>query len=96
MGLKKLFDKSYSTFNNPFIIEEKTNYFLNQVYQKNIIELNEDGTTIKSMIFASSFPKALLAEPNKFEIKLDKPFIYIIKDKSNLPIFIGYINDPNY
>lgn len=29
------------------------------------------------------------------EIKLDQPFIYIIRDKNKLPIFMGYIKDPN-
>ena len=96
LGLEKLFNKNYSTFNNPFIIEKETNYYLDQVYQKNSIELNEDGTTIKSLTFASSLVHSTSALPVPIEIKLDRPFIYIIKDKNNLPIFIGYIDDPNY
>ena len=31
-----------------------------------------------------------------FEIKLNQPFIYIIRDRNKLPIFIGYIKEPNY
>ena len=96
LGLEKLFDKNYSTFDNPFIIEKDLNYYLNQVYQKNSIELNEDGTTIKSVSFVLSGVYANSAQEKSIEIKLDKPFIYIIKDKNNLPIFIGYIDDPNY
>ena len=94
LGLEKLFNKDYNTFNSPFIIEEDKNYYLDQVYQKNSIELNEDGTTIKSLTFSLAVCES--AAPKSIEIKLDRPFIYIIKDKNNLPIFIGYINDPNY
>ena len=33
-------------------------------------------------------------EMNALKINLDRPFIYIIKDKNKLPIFIGYIDNP--
>ena len=58
------------------------------------IEFNEDGTTIKSITISSSLVYSKSAEPQMLTIKLDKPFIYIIKDKNQLPLFIGYINDP--
>jgi hypothetical protein len=32
--------------------------------------------------------------PKELVIKLNQPFIYIIKDKNKLPIYIGYINEP--
>ena len=94
LGLEKLFNLNYSIFNNPFITEVDKNYYLNQILQKNSIEFNEDGTTIKSITIVSSNLHILSAEPQMLTIKLDKPFIYIIKDKNQLPLFIGYINDP--
>lgn len=95
LGLEKLFDRNDSTFNNPFIIEENKNYYVDKVFQKNRIELNEDGTTIKSITFADSHVYAKSAGEKEINIELDRPFIYIIKDRNRLPIFIGYIDDPD-
>lgn len=95
LGLDKLFNESYSTFNHPFIVENKKNYYLNQIFHKNIIELNEDGTAIKSIKHESSSNMiGNTLEMNALKINLDRPFIYIIKDKNKLPIFIGYIDNP--
>ncbi len=30
------------------------------------------------------------------EVKLNQPFIFIIRDINKLPIFIGHIKDPNF
>lgn len=57
--------------------------------------MNEDGTIIKSISYAmvKTLGNEFLFEG--LEIKLDQPFIYIIRDKNKLPIFMGYIKDPN-
>ena len=96
LGLEKIFNKDYSTLNNPFIIKKGYNYYLNEVIQKNIIELNEDGTIIKSISYASIIEETVVNIDLGFEIKLNQPFIYIIRDRNKLPIFIGYIKEPNY
>ena len=69
---------------------------MNKVIQKNSIELNEDGTSIKSITFTQSgiYAKSGKEKEEELIIKIDKPFIYIIRDKNKLPIFIGYIDDP--
>jgi len=97
LGLEKLFDKSFSTIENPFIVEKNYNYYVNNIFQKNKIELNEDGTTIKSVAIVEIDSFATSAPPDpELVIKLNQPFIYIIKDKNKLPIYIGYINETNY
>ena len=95
LGLEKIFNKDYSNLNNPFIIKKGYNYYLNEVIQKNIIELNEDGTIIKSISAARIIEYDIYIDLG-FEIKLNQPFIYIIRDRNKLPIFIGYIKEPNY
>ena len=94
LGLEKLFNEHFSTVENPFIKERGYNYYVKNVFQKNKIELNEDGTIIKSVAIESGGYYTSNAPPIKLEIKLNQPFIYIIKDKNKLPIYIGYINEP--
>lgn len=37
---------------------------------------------------------APITELNTLEVKLNQPFIYIIKDINDLPIFVGHIDNP--
>ena len=96
IGLDKLFNSLYSTINNPFITRNDYNYYLGIFSQKNQVELNEDGTTIKSKTLVSSMVKSTSIDPMGVEVKLNQPFIFIIRDINLLPIFIGYIKEPNY
>ena len=96
IGFEKLFNKFYSTIKNPFITRNDYNYYLGIFLQKNQVELNEDGTTIKSMTTAGVHAKSAVGPTeNGVEVKLDQPFIYIIRDINHLPVFIGYIKEPN-
>ena len=95
IGLGKLFNRLYSTINNPFITRNDYNYYLGIFSQKNQVELNEDGTTIKSKTLVSSMVTSAI-DPKGAEVKLNQPFIFIIRDINKLPIFIGYIKDPNF
>ena len=97
MGFEKLFDNNYSTLNNPFIPKYNDKYYLEQFIQKNIVELNEDGTIIKTKTLASVAAKSAVGDYELgLEVKLNQPFIYIIRDINKLPVFIGYIKDPNF
>ena len=96
IGLDKLFNSLYSTINNPFITRNDYNYYLGIFSQKNQVELNEDGTTIKSKTLVSSMVISTSIDPMDVEVKLNQPFIFIIRDINLLPIFIGYIKEPNY
>ena len=96
MGFEKLFNKKYSTLNNPFIIEDNYNYYLEQFIQRTKVELNEDGTIIKTKTFGSVIAKSASLYERGLEVKLNQPFIFIIRDINKLPIFIGHIKDPNF
>ena len=93
LGLGKLFNNNFSTTENPFITEKNIKYYMNNIFQKNKIELNEDGTTIKSTSYGS-YAYPLSARPTGLIIKLNQPFVFIIRDKNNLPIYVGYMNKP--
>ena len=94
LGLEKLFNENFSTVENPFIVEKGKNYYTKMIFQKNDIEFNEDGTIIKSIALAQNNGLIMSAPPKELEIKLNQPFIYIIKDKNKLPIYIGYFSEP--
>ena len=88
---------SSKTLNNLYTgLTDDTSLFLETVKQKNLIQMNEDGTQIKSVnIGGIGATGSANIERNAIEVKINQPFIYIVKDANNLPIYVGHIDDPN-
>ncbi len=67
---------------------EKYNIYLQNVKQRNEIDFNENGTIVRSLSTASfGAGSAGVTEMNTVEVKLNQPFIYIIKDINGSPTF---------
>ncbi len=94
-GLAKAFDINQKSFNHTFSnLDETTNIYLDQVLQKNQIEVNETGTTLKTITLAGACGGVA---PGRLDrtllIKLNQPFVYIISDSNGLPLYVGNVNN---
>ena len=89
---KELFNQDNYIFNEALNVINVPIY-LSICKQQNRIIFNEDGTKIKTLTF--SLPAGSVAPlPNDgYAITLDSPFIYVIKDFNDIPIFIGEITN---
>ncbi len=70
--------------------------YLDFTKQKNKISFDEDGTVIKSVTVSGM--KATSAGPiqmDTLEVKLNQPFVYVIYDSNNLPIYMGNVETIN-
>ena len=86
------FDKASNSLNNVFN-DENLDVYLQLVKQKNEITFSEDGTMIKSVSYgAGNKAESTL---DGYNIKLNKPFIYIIYDVNDVPIYVGNMVNPN-
>lgn len=98
IGLSNLFDKSLKAFNNAFEnLDENTSIYLDFVKQKNSVSFTETGTTIKSISF-SGFG-ATSAGPdedrNIYQVDLNQPFVYVVYDSLDIPIYLGCVDNPS-
>lgn len=93
--LPSLFDENGHVFNKAFGLDENINSFLKYTKQKNEVIFKEEGTKVKTLTFSSG--AADVSDPSLpnlgYVIKLDSPFIYIIKDLNNVPIYIGVVTN---
>ncbi len=96
-GLQVVFDEYSFSLNDAFVnLPPELSTYLKYVKQKNNVSFNEDGTEIRSLTFAAGDNMATSTEPlDDYKVKLNQPFIYVIYDQSNLPIFVGHIDDPS-
>lgn len=97
LGFEDAFDRNINSFDK--VIKEnpagKYNVYLQNIKQRNEIEFNENGTIVRSLATASfGAGSAGVTEMNTVEVKLNQPFIYIIKDINGSPIFVGHVDNP--
>ena len=99
LGFSDIYDNHYDSFHNAFdwASTDEIRFCLSTMKQKNQTEFNEDGAIIKSLSMASLDDKAAPISPNmdEIDVTLNQPFIYIIRDCNNVPIFVGHIDNPN-
>ncbi|MCR5185479.1 MAG: hypothetical protein K6C32_05345 [Bacilli bacterium] len=98
LGLNDYFNYTKDPFSEAFEPLEDHYTYLQVVKQKNSVTLNEDGTIVKSVAMATVGDYATSAGPDQeiyLHIELNHPFIYVIKDFKGLPLYIGYMNNPN-
>ncbi len=96
MGLSNPFEEEANhmagAYDNAGIVVESG---LSRIKQKNSIEFNEDGTKAKSLSISFGFGAADAGPMSEgWSVQLNQPFVYCIRDLSDLPIFLGYVSDP--
>ena len=93
LGIKDAFNSINASFKN---IADKELYVSDAIH-KSHIELSENGTKAAAVTIFMMRDSAMIREDEKeiINIKFDKPFIYIIKDKeSNNIWFFGTVYEP--
>lgn len=94
IGLSKMYEEESNSFNNAFTNLNDTSIYLQKLMQKSEVSFNEDGTTIKNVTFYIAAGDAGPApELDTYIVKLNQPFIYIIYDNQDMPIFIGHVDN---
>ena len=98
LGFGEIFDQNYDSFKNAFDDEKLINYniYIEKMKQRNEVEFNEDGTIVKSVSMASmaKYESAGPMDMKTLDVNLNQPFIYIIRDCNQTPIFVGHVNNP--
>ena len=95
-GLSYLFEENSHSFNYAFPdLGASESVHLKFVKQKNKVAFSEDGTTIKSVTMSAEMPTSVgPMEIITVDVNLNKPFIYVIYDSNDLPIYVGHLDKP--
>ena len=74
-------------------ISETTPLYIGEVRHKTFIEVGEKGTRAGAVTAVKGKTNSA---PPELKVVLDRPFVYILFDTTtNIPLFIGALNDPN-
>lgn len=86
LGMVRAFDSFYAEFNEMFDSSDHT--YLGLLLQKSKIIVNEEGTEAAAVTIGGEMTTAVPpSEPQTVSFHADRPFIYIIQEKSSNAIF---------
>lgn len=96
MGITDAFNENLANFSKMTNSREERLY-VSKALHKAKIDFTERGVKAAAVtVFAMSKATAILEKNRPEEIKIDKPFMYIIKDKNTGEIwFVGTVYEPN-
>jgi len=96
MGLKRAFDGSLSDLSGIGTTSSGGNLFISLVKQKAVLILDEEGTEASAATMVEVKEEcAVEYEVPPVNLYFDKPFLYMIVDKSNdIPLFMGIMDAP--
>ena len=103
IGINKVFDRLKAPNGAEFynMVDKKIDVYVSQAIHKSHIELTEKGTKAAAVTYIEMTEKssAVPSKENKIEhinIKFNKPFIYVIREKNtNEMLFFGVVYEPN-
>lgn len=92
LGMESAFDPRLADFSkiNDLSIEGAPALYIDDVLHKTRIEVTEKGVKAAAVTAVMMAAGCAMPVPKKeVHIELDKPFVYMILDKNNVPLFIG-------
>ena len=92
LGMPTAFDIKEADFSkiNDLSVPNAQNLFISKVTHKTKIEVTETGTRAAAVTAVEMEAGCAMPQPKKeVYIYLDRPFVYMIVDKNNVPLFIG-------
>jgi serpin B len=92
MGMVTAYNPLKADFSNMYKGPEKL--FISRVFHKTFVEVDEEGTEAAAVTLVE-IEITSAGEGNNFNIKVNRPFVFIIKEKnSNCILFMGKIINP--
>ena len=99
IGITDAFDKILANFSNMADLEKTgSNLYVSDAFHKSNIEFSEEGIKAAAItVFGISDTVAIKEEKTPIEININKPFIFLIRDKNTNEIwFVGTVYEPNH
>jgi serine protease inhibitor len=95
VGLNDVLDPNQNSLGKFFEDSESSNFHLSFTKQFNRIAFSEDAALISSVTESGmSDTSSPQIDDNPISISLNQPFIYVIYDSNDLPIYVGNVSNP--
>lgn len=91
LGVTDIFDPWISDFSP---ISSISNLFINQISHAARVTIDEEGCTAAAFTVIDAPNGGMPSEIEELHFTLDRPFLFIISSRDNLPLFAGIVKQP--
>ena len=91
MGVTDIFDEKLSDFSP---ITDTPNLIVRMINHAARVAIDEKGCVGAAFTVAESGPTSVPMNPNEIDFVLDRPFLFMVSSRDNLPLFAGVVNHP--
>lgn len=94
LGMSEAFDPKKAQFDGMALPPPPV--YIGRAIHRAVVEVNEEGTEAAAVTGVTmELASALRSQPRRFQMILDRPFFFVIRDDhSNMILFMGAVNDP--
>lgn len=94
LGMEQAFDPNYANFSNMFTSIEDKGAYIDEIYHKTFIDVNEEGTEAAGATSVSIEETAAIIQ-DTFQIDINRPFLFTITNtEENIILFMGSMEQP--
>ena len=90
MGFNTVFNLAENNFPDIYTDYHECQY-VDFIKQFNEVDFNENGTIIKTVTYGKTNGDSAPDHTEYYEITLNHPFIYVIYDSNNVPLYVGNV-----
>lgn len=91
MGLTDIFDYSISDFTP---MTDTPMLYVGQINHAARVAIDEKGCVGAAFTVIDVEAGAMPTEPDEIDFVLDRPFLFVVSSRDNLPLFAGVVNEP--
>lgn len=91
LGVKDVFDAAKADFS---ALTDDTGSYLDKAEQAVRVTVDEKGCSATSFTLMENIPTGGPADYEDIELTFDRPFMFIIESRNNIPLFGGIVNEP--
>ncbi len=92
--MEQAFDPNYANFSNMFTSIEDKGAYIDEIYHKTFIDVNEEGTEAAGATSVSIEETAAIIQ-DTFQMDINRPFLFTITNtEENIILFMGSMEQP--
>ena len=73
---------------------ETPNLYVGQINHAARVAIDEEGCIAAAFTVIATYGTGMPADLKEIDFTLDRPFLFVVSSRDNLPLFAGVVNEP--
>jgi serpin B len=91
LGVTDIFDSEISNFTP---MTDTPDLYVGQINHAARVAIDEEGCIAAAFTVIATYGNGMPADLKEIDFTLDRPFLFVVSSRDNLPLFAGIVNEP--